>query len=256
MRSNGENVARSKSTIKYVKEQIRNRVWSLFEQLNVATFPRPVYGRIPNFKGAEIAAQKVIALREWQKAHVVKANPDAPQYYLRRLALQEGKLLVMASPRLRTGFIIIDPASIPSSKLHQAATISGAFRYGKIVRLSSIPGIDLVVTGCVAVDLQGVRLGKGGGFAELEYGILRELSLIDAQTPIVTTIHDLQVIEENIPLEVHDLTVDYYATPTRLVKVESSTKYRPRGIYWELLTPELRELGVIKELLERGRWKQ
>lgn len=256
MQSGRENIAGSKLTVKHVKEQIRNRIWSLLEQLNVATFPRPVYGRIPNFKGAEVAARKVIALKEWQKACVVKANPDAPQYHLRLLALQEGKLLIMASPKLRAGFIIIDPVGIPPGKLYQAATISGAFRHGKMIRLSDIPVIDVVVTGCVAVDLQGVRLGKGGGFAELEYGILRELGAIDAQTPIVTTIHDLQVIEESIPLEVHDLIVDYYATPTRLVKVESSTKHRPKGIYWELLTPELRELNVIRELLELGKLRR
>lgn len=254
MQINGENVARSGLT-KYTKERIRNKVWSLLEQLGVATFPRPVYGRIPNFKGAEIAARKVVALKEWQRARVVKANPDAPQYYLRYLALREGRLLIMASPRLRAGFITIDPASISSSRLHQAATISGAFRYGKMVKLSDMPGIDIVVTGCVAVDSQGVRLGKGGGFAELEYGILRELGVISAQTPIVTTIHDLQVVGESIPLEVHDLTVDYYATPTRLVKIESSTKHRPKGVYWELLTPELKELGVIKELLKLKKLK-
>ncbi|MEM4037638.1 MAG: 5-formyltetrahydrofolate cyclo-ligase [Desulfurococcaceae archaeon] len=231
-------------------------VWNLLEQLNVAAFPRPVYGRIPNFKGAEIAAQRVTTLKEWQKAHVVKASPDAPQYYLRHLALREGKLLIMASPRLRAGFIALDPDVIPPSKLHQAATINGAFKYGKVVKLSEIPVIDVVVTGCVAVDPQGVRLGKGGGFAELEYGILRELGAIGAQTPVITTIHDLQVVGESIPLEVHDLTVDYYATPTRLVKVEAGTKHKPKGIYWELLTPELRGLGVIRELLETKKLKQ
>ena len=31
--------------------------------------------------------------------------------------------------------------------------------------------VDLVVTGCVAVGVDGARLGKGGGFADLEFAL-------------------------------------------------------------------------------------
>lgn len=243
-------MSKSDSSVKKIKDEIRWRIWRLLEETNTAAFPRPVYGRIPNFKGADIAARFIIELEEWKKARVVKSNPDSPQYHLRLQALREGKILVMASPRLLNGFILIDPAKIPQSKLSQVATIAGAFRYGRLVSLREIPIIDLVVTGCVAVNEKGVRLGKGGGYSELEYGILRELGLIDEKTPIVTTIHDLQVVKDEIPLEIHDYTVDYYATPTKLYKPDSKYKYRPRGIYRELLTPQLRELRVIKELFE------
>lgn len=237
-----------REAVKEIKAQIRSKIWSLLEELDIATFPRPVFGRIPNFKGAEVAASKINSLIEWQRAQVVKANPDSPQYYLRLKALREEKLLVMASPRLQKGFILVDPGKIPQSALTQAATIKGALRYGRVIRLSEIPTIDIVVTGCVAVDRRGVRLGKGGGFAELEYGILRELGVVHENTPVLTTIHDLQVVEQQIPLEVHDMVIDYYATPTRLVKVDTTFKYKPKGVYWELLTPQLRELDVIKEL--------
>lgn len=237
-----------KTIIKHIKAEIRRKVWSLLEQLNIATFPKPVYGRIPNFKGAERAARKIITLKEWQSANVVKSNPDAPQYHLRLLALEEGKTLIMASPRLKSGFIMLHPGAIEQSKLRQAATISGAFKYGKLVRLADLPKVDIIVTGCVAVDRRGARLGKGGGFAEIEYGILRELGIVDERTPILTTIHDLQVINEIIPIEIHDFTIDYYATPTQLVRFNSA-RYRPSGIYWDLLTAELKELAVIKELL-------
>lgn len=228
---------------------LRERIWHIMEQLNIADFPRPVYGRIPNFKGARDAAQKLFKLREWQKASVVKSNPDAPQHYVRYQALQEGKILVMASPRLRNGFLLLDPRKIPSSKYAYSVTIKGAFLYGRRVSLSEIPPIDLVITGCVAVNTQGRRLGKGGGYSELEYGILAELGLITSSTPIVTTVHDVQVVQDYIPLEVHDLTVDYYATPTRLVEVQPRG-YKPKGIYWDLLKPEHRELNVIKELMK------
>lgn len=237
----------SSTWVKRVKAQIRERIWRIMEELDLATFPRPVHGRIPNFKGAEKAAERIFSLKVWSTARVIKSNPDSPQYYVRLRALEDGKILVMASPRLTRGFLILDPARIPRSKYVYAATIKGALMHGKIARLTEIPPIDLIITGCVAIDRSGGRVGKGGGYCELEYGILRELGLVSEQTPVITTIHDVQLIDEKIPLEVHDITVDYYATPSKLVEV-SPKGYKPGGIYWSLLRPDLRELGVIKEL--------
>ena len=33
------------------KQSIRQKVWEFMERNDIANFPRPVYGRIPNFKG-------------------------------------------------------------------------------------------------------------------------------------------------------------------------------------------------------------
>ncbi|MEM4717617.1 MAG: 5-formyltetrahydrofolate cyclo-ligase [Desulfurococcaceae archaeon] len=236
--------------VKEIKARIRKKIWELLERSNIAMFPRPVHGRIPNFKGADIASSKLTLLREWNDAHVVKSNPDSPQYYIRLRALEEGKLILMATPRLLNGFILLDPRRIQPSKYATAATIKGAFKYGYPMKLRDLPKVDLIVTGCVAVDRRGVRLGKGGGFSELEYAILKEIDSVDDYTPILTTIHDLQLIDENIPLEIHDFTVDYVLTPTKIVKIPESFKYRPRGIYPDLLTQRIRELDIIRELFE------
>ena len=58
--------------------------------------------------------------------------------------------------------------------------------------------IDLYVVASVAVSTNGVRLGKGRGFAELEWAILKELGLVDADTLVATTVHQAQIIEEEI----------------------------------------------------------
>ena len=39
----------------------------------------------------------------------------------------------------------------------------------------TMPKLDFGVVGCVAVTRRGGRTGKGGGFADLELGIFREL---------------------------------------------------------------------------------
>ncbi len=233
-------------SIKERKSELRRMIWRMLEELNVARFPRPVYGRIPNFVGAEEAGLRITRTDLWTNARVVKANPDSPQRILRERALVEGKVVVMATPRLLNGFIALNPKSIPGSKIKYASTIRGALTYGRKLKLNEVPAIDLVVTGCVAVDREGRRLGKGGGYSELEYGILREIGAIDEGTPIVTNVHDLQVVE-GIPMEPHDLTVDVISTPSKLIRVKARGR-RPEGIYWNMLGDRI-NLEVVRELM-------
>ncbi len=233
------------NNIKEEKTRLRRLIWDLMERSNISRFPRPVYGRIPNFVGAEEAAKKALSLNEWRRALVVKVNPDSPQRPLRELALQEGKKVIMATPRLRQGFIMIDPAIIPKSMVRFASTIKGAFKLGRLLRLTEIPPIDMIITGCVAVDRRGNRLGKGGGYAEIEYAILRELDVIDENIPVITTVHDIQIVD-HIPREDHDLTVDVILTPTKTLKIEPRPP-KPKGIYWNLLADK-KDLPLIKEL--------
>ena len=234
------------------KRRIREYIWRLLEERGVAAFPRPVYGRIPNFKGAEVAAEKLFSTPEWRRARIVKVNPDAPQRPVRLRALIDGKILVMATPRMREGFLLLDPRLIPPQYYRDASTIRGAFRWGRKLTLDDLEKlkIDLIVTGSVAVDRSGGRLGKGEGYAELEYAVLRELGAVTEDTPVATTVHDLQVVER-IPREEHDLTVDIIATPRRLYRIEPRPP-KPPGILWDRLPEEkLREIPLLRELRRR-----
>ncbi|WP_460024862.1 5-formyltetrahydrofolate cyclo-ligase [Infirmifilum sp. SLHALR2] len=233
--------------VRKVKEEIRRRVWSKLVKEGIALPPFPVEGRIPNFRGADAAARRLVASELFQSARVVFCNPDSPQRHVREAVLQSGKLLVMASPRLRRGFLVIDPKHLPRAAIPRASTIRGAFEYGKVVTLE-VPRVDLKVAGSVAVDVHGGRVGKGGGFSDLEFGILKSLGAIDDSTPVVTTVHDAQVVE-GIPMLKHDVPVDYVFTPTRAIKTQK-VHPRPEGIYWELLSDEeIRSIPVLQELL-------
>ncbi len=232
------------------KEKIRNRVWTLMEREGVSRPPLPIRHRIPNFIGAERAAERLRDLRAFQAARVVKVNPDSPQSPVRKLVLSAGKLLIMPTPRLRRGFLLIDPNGLPQEAVGMAASIRGALKFGRELSLNEAPGIDFMVTGSVAVAPDGSRLGKGGGYSEIEYGILRELGLIDEDTPIATTVHDVQVVSE-IPMEDHDLAVDYIVTPTRLLETGRSRR-RPRGILWdELPKGAIEEIPILARLKPR-----
>jgi 5-formyltetrahydrofolate cyclo-ligase len=151
------------------KQAVRERVWALLERERAARFPGAT-GRIPNFAGAPAAAARLASLAAWRAARVVKSNPDAPQLPVRTRALADGKLLYMAVPRLveERPFILLDPGRLEVPP-RRAASITGSARAGRRIGVAELRPVDLVVCGSVAVNRQGARVGKGGGFSDLEF---------------------------------------------------------------------------------------
>lgn len=96
------------------KRAVREHVWRRLEESGAALSPG-AWGRIPNFKGADTAADRLAGQREWQSAHVVKANPDRAQMPVRAHALRDGKIVYMAVPRLAGDhpFVMLNPEQLP-----------------------------------------------------------------------------------------------------------------------------------------------
>ena len=59
--------------------------------------------------------------------------------------------------------------------------------------LDELSPVDLVVMGSVAAGEDGARLGKGGGFADLEFALAMAAGLIGPHTVFVTTVHEIQL---------------------------------------------------------------
>jgi 5-formyltetrahydrofolate cyclo-ligase len=231
------------------KDQVRREVWKAMEREGVSRFPG-AEGRIPNFAGAKLAAEKLASHRVWKRAQVIKANPDSPQTHARRTALEQGKQLIMAVPRLRDQhpFRLLDPRKLSDAQIREAATIKGALRHGRVVAEEELPEIDVVLTGSVAVNLKGARVGKGGGFSDIEYGLLIEAGKIDDHTVVATTLHPLQILRENLRVTAHDLPVDLIATPRAVIEVEREYE-RPRGILWDhLQPPQIHEIPILERM--------
>lgn len=232
------------------KEMIRRKIWRVMDETGVSKFPKPVFGRIPNFVGAEEAARRLVEQVEFQDAEVIKVNPDAPQRDVRMGVLSAGKALVAPSPRLRRGFMLLDPRTISRRSHTEASTIKGFFKYGRFCPLKELPMVDLIVAGSVAVSKDGTRIGKGGGYSEIEYAVLRELGLASEKTPIFTTVHDVQIVD-NAPREAHDFTVDVIITPTQVIRIKRKNP-QPEGILWEKISPQqLLNMPILLELRKR-----
>jgi 5-formyltetrahydrofolate cyclo-ligase len=211
------------------KQEIRERVWELLQREGAARFPG-ARGRIPNFRGAETAAERLAELSEWHAARVLKANPDAPQLPVRRRARKDGKTLYMAVPRLAEDKPFIAVRGDP--------TIKRALSEGKRLRIEELEPVELIVCGTVAVNREGVRIGKGGGFSDLEFALLVERGLVGEETTIATTVHELQLLDQQLPETEHDFRVDVIVTPAAVVRTPS--RRRPPGILSDHLDAEKR----------------
>ncbi|VFV19828.1 methenyltetrahydrofolate synthase [Lynx pardinus] len=236
------------------KQDIREQIWDYMESRNLADFPRPVHHRIPNFKGSYLACQNVRDLEVFARTREVKVDPDKPLEGIRLLALQSKKTLLVPTPRLRTGLFnkITPPPGATKDVLRKCATSQGVRNYSTPVGLDSRVLVDLVVVGSVAVSEKGWRIGKGEGYADLEYAMMVSMGAVGPETPVVTIVHDCQVID--IPealLEDHDLTVDYILTPTRVIAT-GCERPKPTGILWSKISWEVMgKIPVLQSLRHR-----
>jgi 5-formyltetrahydrofolate cyclo-ligase len=221
------------------KDDVRKEIWKAMDREGVSRFPG-AEGRIPNFAGARMAAEKLAGNRLWKRARTIKANPDSPQTHARRMAL----------PRLRDPhpFRVLEPKRLSKVAIKEAATIKGALKHGRVVALDDLPAIDFVLCGSVAVNLSGARIGKGGGYNDLEYGILIDAGKIDDHTTVATTVHPIQILRRHLPVISHDLPIDLIATPRAVIEVERQYE-RPRGILWDhLQPPQIREIPILERM--------
>ncbi|XP_066204285.1 methenyltetrahydrofolate synthase domain-containing protein isoform X1 [Saccopteryx leptura] len=233
------------------KQDIREQIWDYMEARNLADFPRPVHHRIPNFKGSYLACQNIKDLEVFARTQEVKVDPDKPLEGVRLLALQSKKTLLVPTPRLRTGLFnrITPPPGATKDILRKCATSQGVRNYSVPVGLDARVLVDLVVVGSVAVSEKGWRIGKGEGYADLEYAMMVSMGAVSQGTPVVTIVHDCQVID--IPealLEDHDLTVDYILTPTRVIAT-GCERPKPTGIVWSKISREMMEkIPILRSL--------
>ena len=207
-------------------------------------------GRIPNFAGAKLAAEKLAAHRLWKRARAIKANPDSPQTQARRHGpggrqdADHGRAPPARSPPL--------PGAGPEAALEsgdqRGGDDQGRAQARRVVALDDLPEIDFVLCGSVAVNLSGARIGKGGGYNDIEYGVLIDAGKIDDHTTIATTVHPIQILRRHLLVTSHDLPVDMIATPRAVIEVERQYQ-RPRGILWDhLQPPQIREIPLLERM--------
>lgn len=234
------------------KDTIRRQVWDLLDQQGVVAGDGSAHGRIPNFIGADRAADQLAALPAWEDASVIKAVPDKAQLPARARALREGKVVYMAAPKLAPPqpFYLLDPAQL-AVPVEDAASSRIAPSVARNVGLDELRPVDLIVCGSVAVNRRGVRLGKGAGYSDIEVALLAQAGLIGPATTIVTTVHPLQVVEYDIPETSHDFSVDVIVTTDEIITC--APPRRPSRLDWDDLSAEQIAAMPVLQSLQNSR---
>jgi 5-formyltetrahydrofolate cyclo-ligase len=85
----------------------------------------------------------------------------------------------------------------------------------------------------------------------LEWAILREVGKVSDETPVATTVHEVQIVD-CIPVMPYDVPVDIIATDRRIIRTEKRKK--PAGLILEYLTKEkVERTPYLKLYLEKLR---
>ena len=244
------------------KDAARERAWSALEASGAARDAGGPRGRIPDFDGAEAAADWLAATLEWRRAAVVKCNPDPPQAPVRRRALEDGKTLYVPVPCLTadTPFLKLAPAALAAAGVPfaDASDAAGAARHGEPVRFDEMEPFGIAVCGTVAAARDGGRLGKGGGFADLEMGVFRHFGWMTAATPVATSVHEAQVVDAlDVALDAWDVPLDLVATPGGLVRTGTALPKPRCTVAWDAVrADQLRDipfLAALRAQMEEGK---
>ncbi len=185
---------------------------------------------------------------------MVKCNPDPPQIAVRLRALYDGKLLYLPVPEFDSGelpWVLLDPEKLATDggQFEMAATSQGAVNVGQKLGFEDMLPLDLAVCGCIAVTGAGGRTGKGGGFADLELGLFRNLGKLSDSIPIVTTVHSSMVIaDDHLPIMARDSLLNWIVTENEVIETTPAGT-QTGGVHWDLVQPDqLGDIWFLKDL--------
>lgn len=243
------------SPTEVTKASIRKDTWSKLKADNVVT--GTIYlNRIPYFKGSDEAAQRFAETEEFQKAKSICINADKAQESVQYLTVQAKKTLLIQIPLfIRKGLVkcIQVPDDLPDDEIQKLTTRTAIGEHGKVVALNDERKVDIVVMGSIAVSKQGQRIGKGEGFADIEYAMMQKQGMLTPDTIVVTTVHDSQVFD-TLPEELfkeHDVGVNLIITPTQVIRV-SPNPPKSSGLNWSLLSNRrLKIFPILRQLREK-----
>lgn len=235
------------------RDDVRMKVWNSLKEVALpdSRFHYDFSEFIADFKGSEKATTRLIAMDIYKDAQVIFVTPDNSLEQLRSQVILDEKILLTTTYGIRRGFVELLPAMVPTGLEKCAVLLDAIEKFGRSISLAEIRQnyqIDLLVTGGSAVTRQGLRVGKGHGFFDIEWATLFSLGVVNVTTPVVDVVHDCQIVDKSFEPNPFDTVCDYIVTPAQVIFVPSPQK-PTAGIYWDRLEPGmLDKISILKEL--------
>lgn len=233
-------------------ETIRRQVW-----LQLQAVARPDsrfhwdFARfIPDFEGSDTCCEQVRRTALYQDAAVLFVTPDNSLVDFRARCLQDGKTLIVPTYGITRGFLLLERGMVPPGQEAFAATLDGLDGFGRPGDLSGLPAPELLVSGASVINHAGVRVSPGPSYFDLEWLLLSAAGLVEAGTPIMTVIHDCQLVDLALRPLSFAVAADWIITPS-LTRRTGQAFSRPtpaaiRDLPWEIL----QEVPLLQQWVE------
>jgi 5-formyltetrahydrofolate cyclo-ligase len=244
-----------------IRNETREQVWS---KLRDVAYPDSRFGWdfssfIADYEGSKEGANRLLQWAENYDYADWFITPDNNLDALREQLIERGESFVMPTYGIRRGFVRLDPSEVPEGQASFASTLDGMNRFAERIRLESMEAklnpFDCMVTGASFVTSDGLRMGKGHGYFDLEWAMMRQVGLANENTDVVAMVHDAQVLDDACGRDLaadHDTVVDEIITPSKGITIEDPPR-KPEGILWSLLDrDEVEEMPPLKTLWERA----
>ncbi|MCF6291631.1 MAG: 5-formyltetrahydrofolate cyclo-ligase [Desulfobacterales bacterium] len=186
----------------------------------------------------------------YRRAGTIFVTPAHCLHQVRINSLLDNKRLLMPTPSLKNGFVLLRPGTIPFPKLGFSVTPKGMDQFGEYLGLEKLDSLNigLLLTDAVAVDQRGNRLGNGKGFFDLAGAILAEaggLARDAAFLAMATTGTAL------LPIDPWDIPLTGILDIDGIHRFPQQKKSRPR-IFWDRLSMDrIRKITPLRQLHQR-----
>ena len=180
-------------------------------------------------------AEKLRGLQVYRDVTTVFATPDEALHQARINCLVDGKNLVMPAPSIRKGFYLLPAHSLPFKDISAAVTYRGLEKHGQLLKSQAIPmlHVGLLLTGSLAVDTAGGRLGDGTGFFDLGCALLHEFGGLQREKTVLTIILEEQISGELLTQDAWDIRMSGALTPSTIHMF--APPFQKPMIFWDQL---------------------
>ncbi len=212
--------------------------------------------RVPDFPGAGRAAERLFTIPAYRDARCIMVGAEAPQRFVRRLALERGVRVLVPTPGLVDGFHLLAPEVLARDDIGEASELGTMPFYSRCLDVDALPAVDAIVLGSHAVTPRGQRCGASDGYPALGWGVLAELG--HEPVPVATTVHELQLVD-GFASDPREAGLDWIVLPASIIEVRDPPA-APRGIAWQGLSKQEIDatpiLSLLKDFVDSGRrWR-
>lgn len=227
----------------------------------------------PDFRGSDSAIDRLAELSSYQSAEVILVTPDNSLEQLRLRALKDGKKVLVATYRLRRGFILLHPGRINEHKYQLAACLDGMEKpgIGRALTLAQMRDeglkIGMCAIGGLAFNAQGVGIWEGHNLFEVQWAMLQDVGVLQKEAQVIAVAHTCQVIEEAQlkldpvkPNSGGEVQCDFVVTPEKVFEVNGAIK-PTGGVDFDKVDPdgllnipplqELRGIRMMEKIMQR-----